>query len=422
MKRPSTFAVALFAIAMLALAVRIAYVVLLDVDEFGGDAFYYHQQANHLADGDGFIEPFKLAILGVEAPSAYHPPLFPLVLAAASLVGGRSTFAHQLVNVAIGVGLVVMMGHLGRRLWSATAGLLAALVAGLHPGLWASDGLLMSETLFALLIAASFLAAVAVVDAPTPRNAAVLGVVLGLAALTRGEGIVFAGLLLVVAALVGLKAVALPARLRLVAAAGVAMVAIVSPWIIRNLVTFEHPALLSTNAGATIGAANCPSAYTGWARGYFDLSCWDQPNPEDESEADRYWRSRGVDYARAHTEQVPGVVATRVGRVWSLYRPMQMIEFDTEEGRRWPVGALGLAVYYWLIPLATMGALALRGRHRPLWPLLVPFPVVTLLAAVFYGVTRFRVSAEVALVVLAAVGITSIVGRLRSVSASATAQ
>lgn len=413
MKRPSTFGLALLAIALLGFAVRLGYVLALAVDEFGGDAFYYHHQANHLADGSGFIEPLKAALQGAEVPSAYHPPLFPVVLAVASVVGAQSTFSHQIVNVLFGVATVVIVGLLAKRLCSAGAGLTAAVIAALHPGLWASDGLLMSETLFAALIAGGFLTAVTLVDSPSVPNALALGVVLGLAALTRGEGIVFALLLLALGMVVGLQAVPTAARVRLLGIATVAMLIVVMPWIVRNLATFEHPVLLSTNAGATIGAANCPSAYTGWARGYFDMSCWDQPNPEDESEADRYWRSRGLDYARVHSDQVPGVLAARVGRVWSLYRPMQMIEFDTNEGRRWPVGALGLSVYYWLIPFAVVGGVALWGRRRPVWPLLVPFPVVTLLAAAFYGVTRFRVSAEVSLVVLGAVGITAAVGRAR---------
>jgi hypothetical protein len=47
----------------------------------------------------------------------------------------------------------------------------------------------------------------------------------------------------------------------------------------------------------------------------------------------------------------------------------------------------------------------LRQRGRTVWPLLAPVVVVTLISALFYGLLRFRVPAEVSLVVLAAVAL-----------------
>lgn len=396
------------AMAVAGLAIRLTYVLtVLQVEEFGGDAFYYRQQANLLADGLGFIEPFKLAILDVRAPSAYHPPLYPLYLAAFSLFGADSTLSHQLASVALGTATVVVCGLTARRVAGHRAGLFAAAIAALYPGLWVSDGLLMSETPFALLVACSLLAACRLSEQPSRANAAILGAVLAAAALVRGEGLLLAAGMLAAGLVIGLRHVALKGRVGLVSLAGVVLIAGVSPWVVRNLTTFEHPVLLSTNAGPTIAAANCPSTYTGWARGYFDMKCWDVPNPEDESVADRFWRERGVEYARQNASQLPGVAAARVGRVWSLYKPIEMVvDLDPEEGRRWEIGFLGLVGYYLLVPAAVVGALSLRrgSPRRPLWPLVVPFPVVSLIAVVFYGVTRFRVSAEVALVVLGGIG------------------
>ncbi len=52
-----------------------------------------------------------------------------------------------------------------------------------------------------------------------------------------------------------------------------------------------------------------------------------------------------------------------------------------------------------------------------LWPLLAPVVVVTLISALFYGLLRFRVPAEVSLVVLAAVAVVELLDRRRATTA-----
>jgi hypothetical protein len=63
----------------------------------------------------------------------------------------------------------------------------------------------------------------------------------------------------------------------------------------------------------------------------------------------------------------------------------------------------------------------LRRRGTTQWPLLVPFALVTILAAVAYGIPRFRVPAEVSLVVLAAVAVDAAWERWGARRPSATA-
>ena len=47
----------------------------------------------------------------------------------------------------------------------------------------------------------------------------------------------------------------------------------------------------------------------------------------------------------------------------------------------------------------------LRRRHVPITPLVSQFVIVTVTAAAIYGLVRFRVPAEVSVVVLAAVAV-----------------
>jgi hypothetical protein len=103
---------------------------------------------------------------------------------------------------------------------------------------------------------------------------------------------------------------------------------------------------------------------------------------------------------------VPVVVAARLGRVWGVFRPAQGAHLDTVVGRNLHVAQAGLGAYWFLLPFAIAGAVLLgrdRRRRALLLILLAPVVMVTITAATTYGTTRFRVGAEVSIVVLAAV-------------------
>src|SRR5918992_6027915 len=65
---------ALLAICAVALGIRVGYVLgWRDVPSIEGDARYYHDGANLLADGEGFVHPYAWRD-GVRVPGADHPP------------------------------------------------------------------------------------------------------------------------------------------------------------------------------------------------------------------------------------------------------------------------------------------------------------------------------------------------------------
>jgi hypothetical protein len=99
--------------------------------------------------------------------------------------------------------------------------------------------------------------------------------------------------------------------------------------------------------------------------------------------------------------------------VWDVYRPRQNALFSTIEGRDRRVANVGLVFYWVLVPIAIAGVVVLRRRRTMVWPLVAPVVVVCATAAYAYGVTRFRVPAEVALVVLAAPGLDAAFSSLR---------
>ena len=135
----------------------------------------------------------------------------------------------------------------------------------------------------------------------------------------------------------------------------------------------------------------------------------------DESERDAAWRQRGLDYASAHKGRLIGhVVPRRIARLWAVHDPIEQLRADViVEGRHFRASVIGLVQYTLLVPAAIAGAFLLRRRRRPLLPLLAWPAIVTFVAALTMGTTRYRVSAEVVIVVLAAVAVDSLVGRHR---------
>jgi peptidoglycan/LPS O-acetylase OafA/YrhL len=404
-------------IAVAALGVRVgAALTVMDNEQLCGDPGYYHHQANLLADGYGFANPYQGAG-GFESqevcpttddpddPSAVHPPLYTLLLSISSVVGGTSVFAHKLITAFAGVGTVVAIGVLARQFAGLRAGLVAAGIAAIYPNLWVIDGIPMPEDLFALMIALSLIGAVRLWRQPSWWVAIGTGAAIGAAALTRGEALALLPLLVLP---IGLRLPGLGwgRRVATVAVVGAASVVVIAPWTIRNLTTFERPSLLSTNEGDVLAQANCDETYYGHAIGFWYFNCGIVDFDGDESVASAARRDKALEYIRDHQSRVPVVVAARVGRVWEVFRPFQNADLAIIEGRPNSVARAGLFSYWVLFPLSIAGLIVLRRRRvTPLWVLIVPYVLVTITVILTYSNVRFRAAAEVAIVAGAAIAL-----------------
>jgi|SoiMetStandDraft_2_1073263.scaffolds.fasta_scaffold05085_4 4-amino-4-deoxy-L-arabinose transferase-like glycosyltransferase len=407
----------LLLIAMAALVLRVGYVAFAKTNQpVQGDQLFYNSEANRLARGDGFLEPFDPQALsrGViregKDPAADHPPLTVIVLAPVSFVTSQALIPQRLTMAVLGTVAVVVIGLLARRLAGDRAGWIAAGIAAIYPNLWVNDGLIMSETLATLVVALALFYAYRLIREPNVWNALIVGALCGLAALTRAELVLLVPLLAVPAALVA-RSVATAQRWKLAGIGVLAAAVLIGPWVGYNLSRFKEPTYLSTNDGIALLGSNCDSVYYGDGIGLTDLKCLG-PNPRgDQSVDSRIFRDRAFDYIRDHKKRAVLVAFARVGRTWSVYRPWDMVNYNKGEGREGWVTTLGLIAYYPLLIAAVAGWVVMRRRRRRSWPLLVPALVVTIASAATYGQTRFRVPAEPTIVVLAAVAITAVVAR-----------
>ena len=383
-----------------------------------GDPLFFQQSATDIANGRGYVTQFLGK--GPLVPTAEHPPAFSVLLAGLDVVHVRSVDAHRIALAFISSLGVLAMGLLGRRLAGPRVGLLAAVIAALDP-LWVQwGGFLMSESLYLVIVPTMLLFALRCLDRPNPWDFLALGLLVGLATLTRSEAVDFVVLLGVAVVVIATGAWRERMVFAVVFLAGVGFFLV--PWLIRNDVQMGSPTL-STNEGLTLSGSYSPETLSPSSPDYGSFDQNSQfgtaaiidtyEKPPDHA---KHWTeltltnamsSSAMTYARHHLSDLPGVVLAREGRVWGVYAPQSELTFDvTEEASgAWGPKQVEQILNWVLLPLALLGAVLLgRRSRRRLLIVVIPIVVVAVNAAVFFGSTRLRVAAEPSIDVLAAIG------------------
>jgi hypothetical protein len=391
----------------------------------GGDASYYHNGANLLADGHGFIMPFEYFYHGKVVPAADHPPLYMTYLAAFSLFGLRSVGSHQAATILLAVATIPFVACAARRMAGRISGVLAAFIAASHPGIWSWGKILMSESMailcVAILIATALRVRARVVEGVSTKwDIVALGLAISFAALSRAE-------LLLCGAIIGFVCfMGRPVRLTFKKVVTVGIVALIpmAPWIGFNLSRFNQPVFLSDGAGVTFSATNCDSTYNGPRVGSWSFECHvrrlKQAQKEvpdgDRSDSFKFIGDIGRDYIKDHLSDQPRVMGFRLARAFGFYKFESQLDADKlSDGRGNTVSRAAWYTYYGLLPLAALGALISRRKNRVLPIVMTPLITAVITVAITFGSTRYRAISEVTFVLFGAVGINYILQRVRRI-------
>ncbi len=395
LKGPPLRGAALF---LLALAVRLFYIFVIAPEPvgIGGDGSFYHSAANLIAQGHFY----ERRIFGHAYETALHPPLFSIVLSPVALLGGVHVLPQRIAGCMIGAVNVVLIALLGRRLGGERAGRIAAVLALVYPPFITADGSLQSEPLYVLLVVIALLVATRALCAPTVRRAAVLGALVGLATLARTEGLLLLPLLAWVASWRPTAG-----RVTRIGAATAACALVLAPWVARNAVVF-HKLTLSGNYDTVISAANCPATYYGHDIGWWSLNCLAHARTHHQLLIGDASPTPGLRYIGNHPARAVLVAGVRVLRTFSLYQPLRI--GNHEPRRRW-FDLLGLIIYFPLLILAGFGVARTGGRER--WLLLAPAFTSLIATITGWGNARFRIGADISIVVFASLALASILAR-----------
>lgn len=244
-------AACLIAAAALRIAVLIALNGLEGV-ETGNDYAAYLMLGRNLAEGEGLLAQTHYYgwVRGL------YPPLYPLLLAGAGAVGGFNAATVLILNLVIDLAAAWLIFLLGRRLGDGRAGLAAAALYLVWPSLVLGAPLAQKEGLVTLLaLAMALLFHKWLEEGTSWRNAALLGLTTALMALTQPMLALFpASIALVLLPGLGPRPLALLA-LRAIPLAVLAL----TPWWIRNYLTFGAFVPLTTSLGPTMIAAADPA-------------------------------------------------------------------------------------------------------------------------------------------------------------------
>jgi 4-amino-4-deoxy-L-arabinose transferase-like glycosyltransferase len=340
-------------------------------------------------------------------PSAYTQPLYGFFLVPVYWIFGRTWWSAGFAQILVATATALLVYAIGARLLSRSAGVFAAVVSTLNPYLVWHDVHLNREILDQFLAAALVLCVLVAADRRSLTWSVGAGICAGLAILGNVR---LSSLPLVLAAYLLLRNGWSWAPVALVAAAAVT----VTPWVVRNKVQVGCFAL--TTDGRALWKANNLQTYGllthgKWIDDVKDPPGHPFPNPEearviyargggtfhiDECANESYYQHKAWLFVRDH----PGAKAKLAGLGVRMLWDPRTTASATDSGhgllRTW-AQPLYMSVLYLL---ALIGLFFAPRRFTLLAVLILAYQ--TLAAVVFVGATRYRISTDFLLALLAA--------------------
>ena len=379
-----------------------------------GDEISYDQYGNFFADGKWWWS--STVFPGYPHPSAWKVPFYPAWMGLWYGVFGLGPTGVEAVQGLVLAPLTVLLGWaLARRLFGPRVAVWTAFIVAVFPLTWEYIGLLYPEAFAVPLMLAALLL---VLDrTPTVRLAALIGLLIGLSLLVRPNSFV----LLPVAATAWTVASGWRRGLSLTVLATVAAVIVVAPWTIRNALTDDVGFIpLSVQDAAIYGTFNSEAASdpaNPWA--WRPLlrnppAVLERKTPVSDSELRSDLTDFGTEYIRNHPSSLlKAFYWNGVRRFWDLQTPGDALDQVPVFGGSKPVSAVGLGMYYVLLPLALAGLWLARRRRG----IVLPVIVLALTSSIVFtadATTRYRAPLEPLIAMFAVAGVAALIEKAQA--------
>lgn len=240
--------------SLLAVLVRVAWLFAVP-PAVAWDGVIYERTAWRIAHGMGFVDTYNN--LPPYLPTAFYPVGYPGLLALAHTLLGPGAWVAGALNVLAAAVTTAAVFVLARRAFGSPAAHLSAALYALSPGAVLYTSTLMTETVSAALLVGAVALAEAYSRDGRARLAVAAGVVFGVAGLVRPQTLLLAPIV----ALLASPSPRWRARARALALVGLACVAVVLPWSIRNCRVLDGCALVSVNGGSNLFIGTDPDAH-----------------------------------------------------------------------------------------------------------------------------------------------------------------
>lgn len=370
------------------------------------DSEGYWELARTIAHG----QPYEF---GPHRYQVFRTPGYPLLLAPLFLIWQEPpTFAARVLGAFLGTAAVALVGSIAFQIAGLRASQLASAIAAVYPEAIASSVFLLSESPFIplmLLQIAALLMLSRQATTSLARWSIVAGVAAGLAILMRPSWLLFTPLAIVALTIFPTwRAISLRSSLIVT----VAMCGVLAPWWIRNYLAVGQFVPTSLQVGASLYDGISPVANGASDMRYVetfviaqmadDANSIDQLPGTFESRLDDRMKYEALAWARANPKQVAELAVVKFFRIWS---PLpNASEFGSTLLR-----TVLFVTYAPVMLLAAAGSWMLWRTQRRLQLMLLVLPALyfTLLHTLFVSSIRYRQPAMFLLVVLAAIGLCS---------------
>ena len=250
---PTTRTVALLLVLALALRLAAIWWLTTPAPVLHADSMWYHLSAANMASGHGYIHHFT------GKPTAAWPPGYPFILSVLYRSFTTDPAWGFALNAIAGTVTCWLAGRIALALFSAREQVAATALVAFAPSHILFSSLLLTETIFATMMAALVLAAIVLLDPAARRSPVrwiVWGAAVGAAGLVRAEAVL---LLFAPLSVLLLQRRASAALLVFVCAVSGAISA-QAPWLARNAHLFGRIVPATTSFGRTLLIGHNPVA------------------------------------------------------------------------------------------------------------------------------------------------------------------
>jgi len=351
--------------------------------------------------------------------TSIRPPLYPALVAAIYALSGVQNYqAVRLVQSFLALATTAVIYLLARRMFDRRVALVAAQIVCFYPSLIGAGNLVLTETLFTLLVCSFLLAAERYFSTQSRTAVLAAGILLGLAALTRSALWLFPPVAAVFVIVAGPERT-ISRRMFSAVALCLAFAVTLAPWTIRNTLLQRTFTTVDVMGGRNVMMGN------------YEYTPWHRPWAAIEIEGDQAWhrvlsRAHGglagqtqgqidklamryaLDYMLAHPGQTAARSAAKFFHFWQLERELvagarRGLWGDFPLPLVLAIAAVILAAYCSVMVLGLFGFAASPPENRTMhWFLLLLLAFVTALHSVAFGHSRYHLPLMPIVIVYAA--------------------
>lgn len=269
-----------------------------------------------LAAGQGFSWPYNSPYNPGKPPepTAWQPPVYPLIIAAAFKAFGiystSSKVVLMMIQIIISALICVLIFLIGRRVFNVWVGLLAALMIALYPtALHLTIQKICSSNIFLLLLLLFIFQFFKLAEAPTIKKSILAGLTFGIAILT--DPVVVAFFPFALGWLLFRERAELKTRIISAALVFLAVCTIISPWQIRNYLVFDRFFLIKSNFSRELFMGNYGSNASLTSERQYMATL-------DEGERSKLYQKKALDSILNNPEQLIRQICNRFFRYWTV--------------------------------------------------------------------------------------------------------